>query len=133
DIPVRVARWWARVDRVAYVVLSTPAAWKIWWFLWLGNHHAGPRVVSPQIPFSLLRREFQHDLAFCRRHAVGVTPYQVLQGGLLTGKYRRGQPPPTDSRAAQKPDWMWKFEDTVFDRVEGVEVLAREAGIPASR
>src|SRR5262249_355282 len=88
---------------------------------------------SSQIPFSLLRREFDHDLAFCASHGIGVTPYQALQGGLLTGKYRRGRPAPVDSRAAEKPDWMWKLSDALFDRLEGIEALARETGVPVAQ
>jgi L-glyceraldehyde 3-phosphate reductase len=108
---------------------SNHSAWQMCEMLWLAERHGWPRVVSTQIPFSLLRREFHHDLAFCRKHGVGVTPYQALQGGLLTGKYRRGQQPPAGSRAAEKPDWIWKTDDALFDRLEGLEALAREAGL----
>jgi len=108
---------------------SNHSAWQMCEMLWLADRYGWPRVVSSQIPFSLLRREFHHDLAFCRKHEVGVTPYQSLQGGLLTGKYRRGQQPPAGSRAAEKPDWIWKTDDLLFNRLEGIEALAREAGV----
>ena len=71
--------------------------------LWLADRHARPPVVSSQIPLNLLRREFHHDLTFCRQHGIGVTPYQSLQQGLLTGKYRRAPASPGRSRAAEKP------------------------------
>src|SRR5262249_5184717 len=112
---------------------SNHSAWQICEMLWLADRHGGPKVVSSQIPFSLLRREFQHDLIFCQKHHVGVTPYQALQGGLLTGKYRRGQAPPGGSRAAEKPDWIWKTDDLLFNRLEGIEALAREAGVPLTQ
>lgn len=102
-------------------------------FLWLADRGGWPRVASSQIPFSMLRREFQPDLEFCQTHNIGVTPYQSLQGGLLTGKYRRGQPPPAGSRADEKPDWIWKTDDSLFDRIEGLTGLAKEAGAPLSR
>lgn len=101
--------------------------------LWLADKHHLPRVVSSQIPFSMLRREFQQDLDFCARHRISVTPYQALQGGLLTGKYRRGTPPPSGSRAAEKPDWIWKTNDALFDKIEPVEELARSIEAPLSR
>lgn len=112
---------------------SNHAAWQLCEMLWLADRNAWPRVVSSQIPLSLLRREFHNDLAFCDRHAIGVTPYQALQGGLLTGKYRRGQPPPTDSRGSEKPEWMWKPADVPFERLEAIESLARELDVPMSR
>lgn len=99
--------------------------------LWLADKNGWPPVVSSQIPFSLLRREFQNDLAFCQRHSIGVTPYQPLQGGLLTGKYARGQTLPGNSRAAEKPQWIWELDDALFGRLEKVEALAAEIGVPA--
>jgi aryl-alcohol dehydrogenase-like predicted oxidoreductase len=122
-----------RQGKVRYFGASNHAAWQLCEFLWLAEKHGWPRVVASQIPFSLLRREFQHDLEFCQKHMVGVTPYQSLQGGLLAGKYRRGQPPPPQTRAAEKPEWIWKFDDTLFDRLEAVEKLTQQAGIPPAQ
>ena len=67
------------------------------------------------------------------KHQIGVTPYQVLQGGLLTGKYRRGEPLPADSRAAEKPDWVWKTDDALFDKLEGLNRIATEASVPPTQ
>lgn len=47
------------------------------------------------------RGEFERELAaLCARHNLGVIPYSPLQGGFLTGKYRRGEPPPQGTRGA---------------------------------
>ena len=101
--------------------------------LWLSDKRSWPRVDASQIPFSMLRREFQNDLSFCERHNIGVTPYQSLQSGLMTGKYRRGQRPPAGSRAAEKPQWMPPMENELFDQLEQVEQLAAEAETPMSQ
>lgn len=122
-----------RQGKVRYFGASNHSAAQLCEMLWLADCNGWPRVVSSQIPFSLLRREFQQDLSFCARHSIGVTPYQPLQGGLLTGKYSRGQSPPADSRAAEKPDWMWEFGDALFDRLEHVERLAAELDVPPSQ
>lgn len=122
-----------RQGKIRYFGASNHSAWRLCELLWIAERQGGPRVVSSQIPFSLLRREFQHDLPFCVRHGIGVTPYQALQGGLLTGKYRRGQQPPPDSRAAEKPDWIWKQDDALFDRLERIESLAAQIGVPVSQ
>ena len=37
----------------------------------------------------------------CLAHEVGVLPYFPLESGLLSGKYRKGQPLPPDSRFAK--------------------------------
>ena len=119
--------------KVRYVGASNHNAAQLCEMLWIADRTGGPRIVSSQIPYSLLRREFHHDLAFCERHSIGVTPYQPLQGGLLTGKYRRGQTAPEDSRQAEKPEWMWEQTDELFDKLEGFEALAAEAGVPAAQ
>ena len=116
--------------KARYVGVSNHSAAAVCEMLWLADRREWPMVVSSQIPFSLLRREFQNDLPFWQQHGIGVTPYQPLQGGLLTGKYQRGQAPPKDSRAAEKPEWMWKLDDQLFDRLEGIGALAQEIEVP---
>lgn len=115
-----------RAGKVRTFGVSNHSAAQICEYLWLADKRNGPPVIASQIPFSLLRREFQNDLEFCRQHRVGVTPYQSLQGGLLTGKYRRDQAPPDDSRAAEKPEWIWERDDTLYDKLEKLEALAAE-------
>lgn len=122
-----------RQGKIRNFGMSNHSAWQMCEMLWLAERLGGPRVVSSQIPYSMLRREFEYDLPFCAKHGIGVTPYQALQGGLLTGKYRRGQPPPDGTRAAEKPDWIWKQDDALFDRLEGIEQLASELGVPVSQ
>ena len=53
------------------------------------------RFVSVQNEYSLLRRRAERDvLPECARTGVAFLPYFPLASGVLTGKYRRGQPPP---------------------------------------
>ncbi|MBM4073357.1 MAG: aldo/keto reductase [Planctomycetes bacterium] len=122
-----------RQGKVRYFGASNHAAWQLCEMLWLAERRQLARVVSSQIPFSLLRRDLQNELRFCAEHDIAVTPYQALQGGLLTGKYRRGQKPPSDSRAVEKPDWIWPQDDALFDRLEAIAALAAETGVPMSQ
>jgi aryl-alcohol dehydrogenase-like predicted oxidoreductase len=62
------------------------------------------RFVSVQNEYSLLHREPERDvLAECERLGLAFIPYFPLASGLLTGKYRRGQPMPTGTRLADRP------------------------------
>jgi len=122
-----------RQGKIRYFGASNHSAAQLCEMLWIADRSHLQRCVSSQIPLSMLRREFQNDLPFCERHGIGVTPYQSLQGGLLTGKYRRGSAPPADSRAAEKPDWIWKQDDALFDRLEGIAKLAQSIEAPMSR
>jgi aryl-alcohol dehydrogenase-like predicted oxidoreductase len=70
------------------------------------------RPVVHQPPYSLLKRDAEAALLpLCAQEDIGVVPYQVLQGGLLTGKYQVPPAPPADSRAAEKPEWVPLLQD----------------------
>jgi aryl-alcohol dehydrogenase-like predicted oxidoreductase len=91
---------------------------------------AGVPVVSIQLQYSLVRREVEQALLpLSERLGLGVLPYLPLEGGLLTGKYRRGEALPADSRYASMPlhwpkqDWL---TEEAFDRVEALEAYASE-------
>ena len=77
-----------------------------------------PRPVITQPPLSWLKRdELTDSVPICRKFNIAVTPYQPLQGGLLTGKYRRSQPLPATSRAAES-DWLNRPDAALFDQLE---------------
>jgi aryl-alcohol dehydrogenase-like predicted oxidoreductase len=93
----------------------------------------GLPVVSMQVHVNLVRREAEAALLPAAEHlGVGVLPYLPLEGGLLTGKYRRDAPLPQDSRYASMPvHWpreRW-LTDQAFDRAEAFERFAAERGL----
>ncbi len=60
------------------------------------------RFVSAQNRYSLITRDVEAELQpACLRFDVGILPYFPLESGLLTGKYRQGEPLPADSRFAK--------------------------------
>ena len=93
----------------------------------------GLPVVSMQHRYSLVRRDAEREvLPLCERLGIGVLPFYPLEGGLLTGKYRRGEPPPGDSRFGSMqghwPQDRW-LTNEAFDRVERLEQFAAARGI----
>ena len=63
----------------------------------------GARFVSVQNEYSLVHREPEEGvLAECERLGIGFIPYFPLASGLLTGKYRRGQPRPEGTRLGEQ-------------------------------
>ena len=60
---------------------------------------------------------------------MAVIPYQIYQGGLLTGKYRRDASAPAGSRGQEMPGWLMARDDALFDRLEAVEAAAAERGM----
>ena len=88
------------------------------------------RPVITQPPYSLLKRDIEQDvLPLCHKEQIAVVPYQVLQGGLLTGKYRRGQAAPPGSRLSEKKEWVGDVSGETFDTLEGIERDAEVAGL----
>lgn len=118
-----------RQGKIGAFGVSNHYAWQLGELLHLGDRHGWPKAVSSQIPFSMLKRHFQNDLEFCQQHDIGVTPYQVLQGGLLSGKYKRDQEAPAGSRMAEKPAWLGQPDPSVFDVLEATEKLADEVDL----
>ena len=57
------------------------------------------RYISQQINYSLLARDAEHELVPCGiDQRVGIMAWSPLQSGLLSGKFRRGQAKPAESR-----------------------------------
>jgi aryl-alcohol dehydrogenase-like predicted oxidoreductase len=83
------------------------------------------RYVSAQNEFSLLKRPEEELLEVCHAEGIGMLPYFPLASGLLTGKYRRGEPAPAGSRLATRPE---RLTAEVFDELEALEAFAKERG-----
>ena len=87
------------------------------------------RFTVLQNQYSLLeRRDEDTVLPLCRELDVSYIPYFPLASGLLTGKYRRGEPAPEGSRLEGRA-----IEDERYDRVEALERFAEERGHTAAR
>jgi aryl-alcohol dehydrogenase-like predicted oxidoreductase len=99
-----------RQGKVRYIGCSNFAAWQMVWGLWLSDRRHWPRFVTVQPEYSLLRRDVEHELLpACRAFGVGVIPYFPLAGGMLTGKYRPGQPAPPGTRGYQSERFERQF------------------------
>jgi aryl-alcohol dehydrogenase-like predicted oxidoreductase len=85
------------------------------------------RFVALQNQYSLLERNADADvLPLCRELNVGFVPYFPLASGLLTGKYKRGEPPPVGARLSSWGGEM--LTDETFDEAERLAAFAEERG-----
>ncbi|MGH2768613.1 MAG: aldo/keto reductase [Actinomycetota bacterium] len=92
--------------KVRYLGSSTFPAWQIVEAHWASERRGLERLISEQPPYSILVREAERELfPVTRRYGMGVICWSPLAGGLLTGKYRRGEPLPPDSRAVRAGQW----------------------------
>jgi len=94
----------------------------------------GPHFVSVQNQYSLLDRSPERDgvLALCEEWGLGFLPFYPLANGLLTGKFRPGEPVPEGTRLALMPPersvhWL---SDEFQRRVEALLTYADEVKVP---
>jgi aryl-alcohol dehydrogenase-like predicted oxidoreductase len=89
---------------------------------------AGGKFRSVQNQYSMLHREPEAEvLPECRREHLAFLPYFPMANGLLTGKYRKGQPLPKGSRG--DAGWGPKvFTDENLDKVERLIQFAEGHG-----
>ena len=123
--------------KVRYLGSSTFAAWQLVEALWVSKELGLNRFVSEQPPYNLLDRRVERELLpMAQTYGFGVIPWSPLGGGLLTGKYRRGQEPPEDARyrdVENNPLLRHRMTDRIYDVVEGLEPIAAEKGVPLSQ
>jgi aryl-alcohol dehydrogenase-like predicted oxidoreductase len=88
-----------------------------------------PAFVSVQNEYSLLHREPEEEvLGECEREGLAFLPFFPLMSGLLTGKYRKGQPIPKDTRVAKYERYGKLLTDENLDKVEALIDFAESRG-----
>ncbi len=115
--------------KVRYIGHSNFTAWSLADADWIARTKGFERFVSAQNEYSLLKRGAEAELLpACEHYGLGMLPYFPLASGLLTGKYRRGEPIPEGSRYD-----VWgmanQLTDARFDLVEKLEAYAAERGV----
>jgi aryl-alcohol dehydrogenase-like predicted oxidoreductase len=116
-----------REGKVRYLGHSNFAGWQIAEAACLARELGAIPFISAQNHWSLLERAAEAEVVPAARHfGLGVLPFFPLANGLLTGKVRRGQPVPGDSRLAGRPEYV---TDAKLDRVEALIAWCAEQGI----
>jgi 1-deoxyxylulose-5-phosphate synthase len=91
------------------------------------------RFISSQPQYSILWRGPEAEvIPLCEREDISQIVWSPLAQGVLTGKYRPGEPPPKDSRAASEEMGgfiSWLVEPRVLEAVERLRPVAEQAGL----
>jgi aryl-alcohol dehydrogenase-like predicted oxidoreductase len=96
--------------------------------LWASKELGLNRFISEQPPYNILDRRIERELVpMARTFGIGLIPWSPIAGGLLSGKYRRGEPVPADSRYATEnnPIYKERLIDRVYDVVERLDAMAQ--------
>jgi aryl-alcohol dehydrogenase (NADP+) len=119
--------------KVHYVGVSNFEAWQVATAMEAIAKSNLARITVLQPRYNLLNRPYERDLLpLARASGMGVVPYNPLGAGVLTGKYKRGEEPPAESRFAQG-DYGRMYQgrywnERMFDVADAVVELAREEG-----
>jgi aryl-alcohol dehydrogenase-like predicted oxidoreductase len=112
--------------KVRYVGCSNFAGWQVMKALGIADRTGLPRFVSQQVYLSLQERSAEYEIVpSALDQGLGLLIWSPLAGGLLSGKYRRGEPPPEGSRHAGEWDEPPVYdEDKLYDTIEVLVEIA---------
>jgi aryl-alcohol dehydrogenase-like predicted oxidoreductase len=115
-----------RAGKVRYVGCSNFTGWQVADADWTARREHLTRFVSAQNNFSLLERNVEREvIPACERFGLGLLPYFPLASGLLSGKYRRAEPPAEGTRlAAWGARGAAALNEKNFDRIEKLTAWA---------
>jgi aryl-alcohol dehydrogenase-like predicted oxidoreductase len=116
--------------KVRYIGCSNYAGWHVMKALGISERRGLQRFVSQQIYYSLQARDAEYELVpVSLDQGLGILVWSPLAGGLLSGKYRRGEQGPEGSR--HLTDWNEppvRDEEALYDIIEALVKIAEEHG-----
>ena len=121
-----------RDGKIRYLGCSNYAAWQLCKALWTSDRLGLERFESVQPAYNFTARGPERELfPLCEDQNVGVLPYQVFMGGVLTGGYSGEGPPPAEthmsarhSNTARRLYW----NEDHFEMAERLKAIAKDAG-----
>jgi aryl-alcohol dehydrogenase-like predicted oxidoreductase len=119
-----------RAGKVLYLGCSNYAAYRLTDSLWLGKSLGLERFVTLQAQYSLVVRELEREhVPLCEKFGLGILPWSPLASGFLSGKYKKGAPPPAGSRLDKMKQWLADFDKPRNWKIlDALEVTAKELG-----
>lgn len=117
-----------RQGKIRYVGCSNLSGWQLAQFLYLSDTLLADRFICIQPIYNALNRGIELEtLQLCKNQGLGVISYNPLAGGVLTGKYKRGQDLPEGSRLDAFDAYYERYyTDQMFDTVERFVKSAEE-------
>jgi aryl-alcohol dehydrogenase-like predicted oxidoreductase len=116
-----------RAGKVRYIGCSNYTGYRLTESLWAAERKNTARYDGIQLQWSLVARDAERELVpAARAFGLGILVWSPLGRGFLTGKYRKGQPPPAGTRLSEwKDSWAMTATDQNWRTLEAVETVAR--------
>lgn len=123
-----------KAGKVRFIGCSNFSGWHLMKALGISDQQGLPRYVAHQAYYSLLAREYEWELMpLALDQGVGTVVWSPLSGGRLSGKIRRGQQAPAESRAAQQNSSDANSDERLFNIVDALDAVAKEVGKTVSQ
>ncbi|MFE2448175.1 aldo/keto reductase [Streptomyces sp. NPDC021218] len=118
-----------RSGKVRYLGVSNYSGWQLMKALCVADAHGYERFVSNQIYYSLEARDAEYELVpLSLDQGLGIMVWSPLAGGLLSGKYRRGQQASDGRHLTEWSEPPVRDEDKLYDTIETVVDIASVHG-----
>ena len=116
--------------KVRYIACSNFSGWHLMKSLDVSERYGWARYAGHQVYYSLIGREYEWELMpLGLEHGVGALVWSPLGWGRLTGKIRRGQPLPAESRLHKTGDMGPQVaNEYLYKVVDALEAVAKETG-----
>ncbi|MFO0919630.1 MAG: aldo/keto reductase [Planctomycetaceae bacterium] len=124
-----------RQGKVHYIACSNFRAWRLCEALWTSDKLNLHRFSCIQPLYNIVNRDIEVELLpLCREKRVGVVTYSPLARGVLTGKYKAGEPFPEGSRASRNDKRMKEAElrEESFEISQQLTAYCERKGVPTS-
>jgi aryl-alcohol dehydrogenase-like predicted oxidoreductase len=110
-----------RAGKVLYVGVSDTPAWVVARANMLAELRGWSPFVALQVPYSLADRAVERELLpMAKSLELAITPWGLLEAGILTGKYRTGSTEPKRQEDAKISERVQRIVDTVCEVAEEV-------------
>jgi aryl-alcohol dehydrogenase-like predicted oxidoreductase len=123
-----------RAGKIRYAGCSNYSGWQLMKALSISDRLGIERYISQQINYSLLARDCEHELVPAGLdQRTGIMAWSPLQFGLLSGKFRRGQARPSESRLNSLDAPGTVDEERLYKIVDALAAIAGERGVSISQ
>src|SRR5262249_42520896 len=114
---------------------SNYSGWQLMKGLATADAHGYQRFVSQQIHYTLQAREAEYELVpLGLDQGVGILVWSPLAGGLLSGKFRRGEEGPAGTRALSDGDEPpVRDRDALYDIVDVLVEIGEGHGVSGAQ
>jgi len=119
-----------KAGKLREIGVSNFAGWQLMKSLATADARGYRRYVAHQVYYSLIGRDYEWELMpLGRDEGVGALVWSPLGWGRLTGKIKRGQPLPAESRLHQTADFGPPVDDAhLFAVTDALDAVAKETG-----